>query len=295
MSKKFISIPGLIIAFIIFAAVGVALAGFTPQEFGHTADEIDFITQEKSVSCTGKSCELKCDPGYAVFAGSCESTALGKWNLVGARANHEYWDCVDGSANYTSTITVESTCVKTYFDNSGYVPVCGNYIVDDDLGEVCDGPNTKDIDCEDFFTTQGTQLCNGSIGACSPTCDGIDIAACEYCSPGTCTPPLIECADGSCALNCSNNGGPLVGSGTTVGSTPSPGGYYFPPGPPMVPPPVTPGPVCGDGQVNQPSEQCDGDPVDCGPPICVVTDPGEPAQCYPWICQSDCTCWTTLP
>ena len=301
MSKKVFSIPGLIVSFIIFAVVGFALAGLTPQEFGHTADEVDFIALEKSIPCTGTSCEVKCDPGYAVFAGACTSTDSGKWNLYGARADHEYWDCVDGSANSTtSTITAEATCVKTYFDNSGYSPSCGNYIVDNDLGEVCDGPNILDIDCEDYVLGTGTQLCNGTIGACSSSCDGLNISLCEYCDPGVCTVPgEIECEYGSCAQVCGpGTGGPKQSSGVPLDDpvVPDPsGGWYFPPGPPLPPPPVGPGPgipICGDGVVNG-TDQCEppGQSDPSCPGFCMQCPPGSgPFIMFYGMCSDTCQC-----
>lgn len=283
--------------FILLAALAVAAAGSWPQLFGHTANEIEPIVMEKTLSCAGTSCHLDCDPGYAAFSGSCTTSETnGHWNLFGASSDHRGWDCVDGTASHTSTITIDLTCVKTSF-NSSSNPFCGNYVVEPP--EVCDGPNIKDIDCEDYVLSSGTQLCNGSIGACANTCSGVNISQCEYCDVGDCTVPgEIKCADGTCAPVCdAASGGPMGPSGRTLDSDPVPdSGWYYPPGPPLPPPPVGPGPtpICGDGLVNQPSEECEVD-ADCGPPLCVSTGPGEPPVCYPWICQSDCTCWTTLP
>ncbi|MBM3282418.1 MAG: hypothetical protein FJY86_03720 [Candidatus Diapherotrites archaeon] len=306
--NNWLSIPSLVIIFIFFGAIGLALAGFTPQEFGHTLDEVELLIQRKSASCTGTSCELYCDDSYVVFSGACTTTASGNWNLYGSRSDLVFWDCVDGSANSTtSTITTNITCVKTYFDGT-YSPVCGNYIVDIDTGEVCDGPNIKDIDCEDYFldpASGGTQLCNGSIGACSSSCDGLNISQCEYCDPGACTPPQIECKDSTpqniiCALDCTPFGGPKNASGNTLGSVSSQTNWYYPPGPPL--PPSIPGPgpgsgICGDGiPFNSLGEECDtgGDTsvgvAACGMQ-CMQCPPGTgPFVMFYGTCDPNCKC-----
>ena len=263
--------------FILLAALAVAAAGSWPQLFGHTANEIEPIVLEKTLSCAGTSCHLDCDPGYAAFSGSCTTSETnGHWNLFGASSDHKGWDCVDGTASHTSTITIDLTCVKTSF-NSSSNPFCGNYVVESP--EVCDGPNIKDIDCEDYVLNSGTQLCNGSIGACANTCDGVNISQCEYCDTGDCTVPgEIKCADGTCAPVCDTaSGGPLGGSGNTLDSASTQSNWYYPPGPPLPPGIPGPGPIpfCGDGIVNG-TDQCEppGQSNSSCPGFCMECPPG---------------------
>lgn len=287
-------------ALILLAALVVAGVGGWPQLFGHTANEIQPIVLEKTLSCVGTSCHLDCDPGYAAFSGSCTSSSpTPRWNLFGVSSDKRGWDCVDGAANHTTALSINLTCVKTSFDSTS-TSFCGDYAIDSP--EVCDGPNIKDIDCEDYTLNSGTQLCNGSIGACATTCDGVNISKCEYCDVGDCTVPgEIKCANGTCAQFCdSDSGGPLGGSGNTLDDASTQSNWYYPPGPPL--PPSIPGPgpgagFCGDGVPgNSAGEECDtgGDlsvgVASCGMQ-CMQCPPGTgPFVMFYGTCDGSCKC-----
>ena len=171
--KHFSRVIKSVVLVLIFGVVVLAALGVPPQQSGHSSNEMNPIVQEKTAACAGPACSAACDPGYMVFSGACASTASGEWNLFGARADYVHWDCVDGTGGLSTVVSVKVTCVKAEFDVVSS-PFCGDYVVEPP--EVCDGPNLGGYDCTDFFTTQGAQLCNGVIGACSSSCNALSVA-----------------------------------------------------------------------------------------------------------------------
>jgi hypothetical protein len=199
------------------------------------------------------------------------------------------WDCFLGSYSGTpSTVTATVSCLKVGDWQPGAYQFCGNYKVESP--EVCDKANVNGLTCEDFFSSDGVQLCNGSL-ACTIGCDAYNLSSCVYCNKGPCASGIL-CSDLTCQDDCTGHGGPSgPGGGGSIGggsgsSCPAPG---ICPGIPPSPPGGGLPPFCGDFVVNPLTEECDppsgaAGSLDCGGGYCVN------GVYYVATCSSSCQC-----
>jgi cysteine-rich repeat protein len=153
------------------------------------------------------------------------------------------------------------------------LPYCGDGIVQQNVGEQCDEG-----------TFQGSPGCSKDCLTQEPTCT---------CAPGkTCECPKAVCGDGAIQLGeqCDDKNGPFPGCSDSCQLEP---GYQCPfAGAPCVP-------VCGDGIVVKPAEQCDpGSKVPNASQACYSTSSvgATQAACTTkpgWVCD-DTSCRQTV-
>lgn len=291
---------GLILLLLVAGVVALA-----PALLGHPSAEIEFqILNPSPVStCTNEFCSAACPVDYYAIGGKCATNSPGVpvWNLLGILPSQQSWDCfLDSYAGSPSTVTAQATCLKVGDWQLKPFQFCGNYKIEPSTGapgsvtEVCDASNLNGLDCTNFFSSDGVQLCNGNL-SCTSSCDAFDASACKYCSQGTCPIGTIQCMDNTCAKNCNGNGGPKSPSGTDAGSG---GGSCVPfvscPGiPPAGGGGGPPTPFCGDLMVNVITEACDPPSGGAGSPSCgaaCFTCPDGSSYYVYGTCTASCGC-----
>lgn len=284
-------VGGLIL---LLAAAGLALAGFTPAQFGHSTDEIHFDSMVQTQTCTGKFCRASCPANYYVVGGGCSATTDRKtqFNLSGASGDQTGWDCFD--SNGSGPVMSTAICLHAGAFAPQSYQFCGNYTVESpappgNFNEICDLNNTGTFDCSDVLTGNGQPLCNGLL-TCGSNCGDLDAAACQFCNTGNCPAGQIICADNTCGTNCDNNGGGL-GSGVLCGGACACSGGNCG-GPPM-PPDNDPNAFCGN-LVLELGEACDGTTQGCGAETSIVCPANQhlniAVSCQSCACVTDAYC-----
>ncbi len=201
-------------------------------------------------------------------------------------------------------------------------PLCGNGVID--AGESCDGaadascPGACGLDCQcpaaascgDDEVNQPSETCDGADdGVCPGLCQG-NCQCAPFCGDGVVNQPSEVCDDANdvdgdgCDGNCTVTG---CGNGVQTGAEQCDGGDDQACDGSTCKPDCTCNPFCGDGDVNQPSEQCDGTEqgvcggtcnLDCTcAPFCgngiregAESCDGADATACPGACGGDCTC-----
>jgi len=173
-------------------------------------------------------------------------------------------------------------------------PVCGDGEIDQPIEEcdgsddvVCPGSCQADCTCPPPTTTTTSTITTSTTTSSTTTTSTTSTTSPStttttllppVCGDGSVNQPSEECdgnddaaCPGSCQADCTCLGGPGTTSTTTSSTTTTSTTSTTSPSTTTT---TLPPPVCGDGTVNQPSEQCDG-----------VDD----AAC-PGACRADCTC-----
>lgn len=223
---------GIVILFLVTLALAAGQAIF----FGHSAEEIEDDIITITQACDGSSgarykfCEAVCPTDFYAISGSC-STEVDfpndsgyQYNLSGVLPDLRGWSCFNGRLENDPNefVIAEVVCARTGGYTTFTYQYCGDYRIEDGsasggITEACDLTNLGDwLDCTDFYTEGGIQLCNGELG-CNNACTGFDISFCQYCDTGSCSPGTILCQDGTCNPDCSRNGGPSGPNGNLVG------------------------------------------------------------------------------
>ncbi len=131
-------------------------------------------TSSCKIDTSGCSGTPICGDGVVNGVEDCDKTEF-KNDII---ACNEIFPELYGSGN----VTCLNSCS---YDVSGCVKWCGNGLIDDKRGEVCDGYNFGGESCE-------TQMGMGSIGAlrCINNCLGIDTSGCS--KPSTCGNGIVD-------------------------------------------------------------------------------------------------------
>lgn len=177
--NKWVSnIPFSIALLFLLLIIGFA-SGAIPNIFGHTGEEVALLTTTVTNNCpTREMCSAICPSGYYASAGSCAAnhSANVRWNVSGVSADHQSWDCFDGSAASMTADAVTATvqCVKVgSWIALNPLPTCGNYKVEP--GEACDRLNADacpGLCASDCTCSTPTGFC-GDGTANLPNSDGL--------------------------------------------------------------------------------------------------------------------------
>ena len=123
-------------------------------------------------------------------------------------------ECDDGNTETESceyNLTECTVCAEDCTEQPGSVTYCGDGIIHDQNGEVCDDGNSNNQDgCSATCEVEVGYLCQGSPSVCSPICgDGREVGD-EICDDGNteterCEYGLTECT--VCAADCTEQAG----------------------------------------------------------------------------------------